>query len=238
MHHTAPWYLPWGLKLVPLPIPPGHPASGIPNPGLHLLAPLPGIYAPEPRKVSEFLPGIVNLSADLDTTDLVTISQVPSMHFLLETDSVASCLDAEDFNPYLSLVVARCARIRVSRSTESLAFSQVSLSRYVEFSCTEDSVSPGIQKPEKIDTQVKHVEQTIWNVRHDRYSKSDVGGAKGRQGALGSNAVILKIHQWGWKGCVHLGSLKKTMLRGKENGRRKRKKEHLVEIRMESSGLT
>ncbi|XP_017878911.1 RNA pseudouridylate synthase domain-containing protein 2-like isoform X2 [Ceratina calcarata] len=51
MHHTAPWYLPWGLKLVPLPIPPGHPASGIPNPGLHLLAPLPGIYAPEPRKV-------------------------------------------------------------------------------------------------------------------------------------------------------------------------------------------
>jgi len=53
MHHTAPWYLPWGLKLVPLPIPPGHPASGIPNPaGLHLLAPLPGIYAPEPRKVS------------------------------------------------------------------------------------------------------------------------------------------------------------------------------------------
>lgn len=53
MHHTAPWYLPWGLKLVPLPIPPGHPASGIPNPGLHLLAPLPGIYAPEPRKVRE-----------------------------------------------------------------------------------------------------------------------------------------------------------------------------------------
>jgi len=52
MHHTAPWYLPWGLKLVPLPIPPGHPASGIPNPaGLHLLTPLPGIYAPEPRKV-------------------------------------------------------------------------------------------------------------------------------------------------------------------------------------------
>ncbi|KAI4502765.1 hypothetical protein M0802_001809 [Mischocyttarus mexicanus] len=50
MHHTAPWYLPWGLKLVPLPIPPGHPASGLPNPGLHLLAPLPGIYAPEPRK--------------------------------------------------------------------------------------------------------------------------------------------------------------------------------------------
>ncbi|KYN44720.1 hypothetical protein ALC56_00715 [Trachymyrmex septentrionalis] len=51
MHHTAPWYLPWGLKLVPLPIPPGHPASGIPNPaGLHLLTPLPGIYAPEPRK--------------------------------------------------------------------------------------------------------------------------------------------------------------------------------------------
>lgn len=55
MHHTAPWYLPWGLKLVPLPIPPGHhPASGIPNPGLHLLAPLPGIYAPEPRKVYTF----------------------------------------------------------------------------------------------------------------------------------------------------------------------------------------
>lgn len=53
MHHTAPWYLPWGLKLVPLPISPGHPASGIPNPGLHLLAPLPGIYAPEPRKVRE-----------------------------------------------------------------------------------------------------------------------------------------------------------------------------------------
>lgn len=54
MHHTAPWYLPWGLKLVPLPIPPGHPASGIPNPaGLHLLAPLPGIYAPEPRKVGD-----------------------------------------------------------------------------------------------------------------------------------------------------------------------------------------
>ncbi|KAI4486602.1 hypothetical protein M0804_005972 [Polistes exclamans] len=52
MHHTAPWYLPWGLKLVPLPIPPGHPASGLPNPGLHLLAPLPGIYAPEPRKNS------------------------------------------------------------------------------------------------------------------------------------------------------------------------------------------
>ncbi|XP_033209288.1 RNA pseudouridylate synthase domain-containing protein 2-like isoform X2 [Belonocnema kinseyi] len=51
MHHTAPWFLPWGLKLVPLPIPPGHPASGIPNPALHLLAPLPGIYAPEPRKV-------------------------------------------------------------------------------------------------------------------------------------------------------------------------------------------
>lgn len=55
MHHTAPWYLPWGLKLVPLPIPPGHPASGIPNPGLHLLAPLPGIYAPEPRKVGGIL---------------------------------------------------------------------------------------------------------------------------------------------------------------------------------------
>ncbi|XP_034942240.1 RNA pseudouridylate synthase domain-containing protein 2-like isoform X2 [Chelonus insularis] len=52
MHHTAPWYLPWSLKLVPLPIPPAHPATGIPSPaGLHLLAPLPGIYAPEPRKV-------------------------------------------------------------------------------------------------------------------------------------------------------------------------------------------
>ncbi|XP_023290767.1 RNA pseudouridylate synthase domain-containing protein 2 [Orussus abietinus] len=51
MQHTAPWYLPWGLKLVPLPIAPGLPASGIPNPGIHLLAPLPGIYAPEPRKV-------------------------------------------------------------------------------------------------------------------------------------------------------------------------------------------
>ena len=52
MHHTTPWYLPWGLKLVPLSLPPGHPASGIPNPALHLLAPMPGIYAPEPRKVS------------------------------------------------------------------------------------------------------------------------------------------------------------------------------------------
>ncbi|KAF7992251.1 hypothetical protein HCN44_001576 [Aphidius gifuensis] len=52
MQHTTPWYLPWGLKLVPLPIPQAHPVSGIPNPaGLHLLAPLPGIYAPEPRKV-------------------------------------------------------------------------------------------------------------------------------------------------------------------------------------------
>lgn len=53
MHHTTPWYLPWGLKLVPLSLPPGHPASGIPNPALHLLAPLPGIYAPEPRKVRD-----------------------------------------------------------------------------------------------------------------------------------------------------------------------------------------
>lgn len=52
MQHTTPWYLPWGLKLVPLPIPQAHPVSGIHNPaGLHLLAPLPGIYAPEPRKV-------------------------------------------------------------------------------------------------------------------------------------------------------------------------------------------
>lgn len=52
MHHTAPWYLPWSLKLVPLPMPPAHPATGLPSPaGLHLLAPLPGLYAPEPRKV-------------------------------------------------------------------------------------------------------------------------------------------------------------------------------------------
>ena len=64
MHHTTPWYLhPWGLKLVPLSLPPAaaaHPAhhaaaaaGGLPNPAaLHLLAaPLPGIYAPEPRKV-------------------------------------------------------------------------------------------------------------------------------------------------------------------------------------------
>ncbi|XP_014296986.1 pseudouridylate synthase RPUSD2 isoform X1 [Microplitis demolitor] len=52
MHHTAPWYLPWSLKLVPLPLPAAHPPTGIPSPaGLHLLAPLPSIYAPEPRKV-------------------------------------------------------------------------------------------------------------------------------------------------------------------------------------------
>ncbi|KAH0554440.1 hypothetical protein KQX54_010689 [Cotesia glomerata] len=51
MHHTAPWYLPWSLKLVPLPLPAAHPTTGIPSPaGLHLLAPLPSIYAPEPRK--------------------------------------------------------------------------------------------------------------------------------------------------------------------------------------------
>ncbi|KYM93634.1 hypothetical protein ALC62_15769 [Cyphomyrmex costatus] len=74
MHHTAPWYLPWGLKLVPLPIPPGHPASGIPNPGLHLLTPLPGIYAPEPRKRKEEARycsrGTCSLVRHADTTNL------------------------------------------------------------------------------------------------------------------------------------------------------------------------
>jgi len=74
MHHTAPWYLPWGLKLVPLPIPPGHPASGIPNPaGLHLLTPLPGIYAPEPRKVRHDPSLFLSLSLSL------SLSRIPDV---------------------------------------------------------------------------------------------------------------------------------------------------------------